>query len=181
MTTYYEFGPIPKDFHSFEKGAPFQHCSLCNADLFKEGTNYLIEKAFRKKETIFEYAMCLDCYSGLQQSLSKKSRELIENYFEEHIDTNTRASTLLDKHGRRSRSWLGHCMIKGTPRWKCEEHQIYGLFIDKDIVFNGLPYMLSGAAIDDILQLLSPETIGSLNDLSDKLFGIDLPQSILVL
>ena len=72
-------------------------------------------------------------------------------------------------------------MVKGTPRWKCEEHQIFGWFVDRDIVFNGLPYMLSSEVIDEVVQLLSPETLGALHDFSDKLFGLDLTQPILVL
>ena len=181
MPVFKEYGPIPKDFHSFETGEAFQSCSLCDADLFEPGTNYLIEKAFRKKETVFEYAICFDCYRKLQDELSKKSRELISNYFDEHVDIESRQTQMIEKHGRRPRSWLARCMIKDTPRWKCEEHQIYGWFIDKDIIYNGLPYMLSGTVIDDLLQRLSPETLGTLNELSDKLFGIDLPQSVVLI
>lgn len=87
---------------------------------------------------------------------------------------------MLAEKGHRTRSWLGHSMIKGTPRWKCEEHQIYGWFVDRDIVFNGMPYMLSGEVIDELLDLLSPETLGILEAFSDKLFGIDLPQGFVL-
>lgn len=181
MDHYQNYGPIPKDFHSFETDEPFRTCSLCDCDLFAEGTNYMIEKAFKGKETIFEYAMCYDCYLKTYDSLSKKSRKLINNYFDEHLDFEKRGPTLLQKHGRRSRSWLARCMVKDTERWKCKEHQIYGWFIDKDIIYNGMPYMLSGETIEEIMQLLSPETLGELNGLSDKLFGIDFPQGILTL
>lgn len=176
-----ELGPIPKDFKSLETGDVFKKCTLCSKDLTTIGTEYLIEKAYRQKEPIFEYAMCLDCYWDVRESLSLKSRKLIENYFEEHVDLDQRAEMLLASKGRRTRSWLGHCMIKKTPRWKCEEHQVCGFFVDNRIVFNGFPYMLSGEAIDDLLQLLSPETLGSLNDLTDKLFGIDLPKGFLLI
>jgi hypothetical protein len=71
-------------------------------------------------------------------------------------------------------------MIKGTPISKCEEHQIYGWFIDKDIVFTGLPYMLSGEVIDELLHLLSNETIGVLDDFSKKLFDIDIPKGLIL-
>lgn len=178
---YPEFGPIPKDFHSFETGEAFKNCSVCHTDLFKPNTNYLIEKAFKKKETLFEYAICYECYLEFQKSLSKKSRELVDNYLEEHVDIEKRTEQMFAKYGRRTRSWLGHCMIRGTPRWKCEEHQIYGWFVDNEMAFNGPPYMLSGAVIDDIVERLSPETIGALNDFSDKLFGIDLPQGFVLI
>ena len=177
---YHHFAPVPKAFWSFETGEPFKRCSMCSCDLMEDGTNYLVEKAFKKKETLFEYAMCYECYLGVQESLSEQSKKLIANYFEEFLDFDARSSQMLEQNGKRTRSWLAKCMVKGTPRWKCEEHQIYGWFVDKDIVFNGMPYMLSGAVIDDLLKLLSPETTGALDDLSDKLFGINLPQSVLL-
>ncbi|MDQ8204491.1 hypothetical protein [Pelagicoccus sp. SDUM812003] len=180
MTFFDEFSPVPKAFWSFETGRPFQRCTLCDRDLFEPDTNYLVEKAFRKKETVFEYAMCYDCYQEHQKTLSRKSLKLIDNYFEEHVDIEQRRKEMTAAHQKRTRSWLGHCMIKGTPRWKCEEHQIFGWFVDRDIVFNGLPYMLSGEAMDEIIQLLSPETLGVLEDFSERLFGIDLPQHFLL-
>lgn len=177
---YRHFSPVPKVFWSLETGMPFSRCSMCACDLMEEGVNYLVEKAYQKKEALFEYAMCYECYLGVQESLSEQSKKLIANYFEEHVDFDSRMSRMLEKNGKRTRSWLAQCMVKGTPRWKCEEHQIYGWLVDKDIVFNGMPYMRSGAVIDDLLKLLSPETTGALDDLSDKLFVLDLPQSVLL-
>ena len=43
-----------------------------------------------------------------------------------------------------------------------------------------VPYMLSGAVIDELLNLLSNETIGVLDDFSEKLFGIDIPQGLIL-
>lgn len=173
--------PAPPEFWCFETGEPFRKCSLCGTDLWAEGTNYLVEKAFKKSETIFEYAMCFHCYTGIQNSLSKKSRKLVAHYFAEHIDIEERRKLMISKYGRRTKSWISRCMIKGTPISKCDEHQIYGWFIDKDITFAGLPYMLSGAAIDEIIELLSDETLGIMDEMSGKLFGIDQPQSFLLI
>ena len=180
MNIYKDFYPVPEVFRCFETGEMFQRCRMCDIDLMVEGTNYLIEKAFRKKEVIFEYAMCFDCVQQMRETLSAQSRKLIDNYFEEHIDIEERRKTLIEKYGRRTRSWINNCMIKGTPMNQCEEHQIYGWFIDKDIVFTGMPYMLSGAVMDELLNLLSNETIGVLDDFSEKLFGIDIPQGLIV-
>ena len=181
MNIYKDFYPVPEVFWCFETGEMFQRCRMCDIDLMVEGTNYLIEKAFRKKEVIFEYAMCFDCVQQMRETLSAQSRKLIDNYFEEHIDIEERRKTLIEKYGRRTRSWIDKCMIKGTPMAQCEEHQIYGWCIDKDIVFNGLPYMLSGEVMDELLNLLSNETIGVLDDFSEKLFGIDIPQGLFII
>jgi hypothetical protein len=180
MKIYSDFYPVPNVFWCFETGKMFRRCRMCDIDLMIEGTNYLIEKAFRKKEVIFEYAMCFDCVQQMRGSLSVQSRKLINNYFHEHVDIEERKKTLIGKYGRRTRSWISKCMIKGTPISKCEEHQIYGWFIDKDIVFTGLPYMLSGEVIDELLHLLSNETIGVLDDFSKKLFDIDIPKGLIL-
>ncbi|MGE9293575.1 MAG: hypothetical protein ACQKBW_08180, partial [Puniceicoccales bacterium] len=80
--SYFDFYPVPKVFYSFETGEAFRSCTLCERDLFATDTRYIIEKAFRKKETIFEYAMCLDCVEREQQNLSINSRKLINHFFD---------------------------------------------------------------------------------------------------
>lgn len=180
MNSYTDYDPVPEVFWSFETGEMFQRCRMCDIDLMIEGTNYMIEKAFRKKEVIFEYAMCLDCVQQMRNELSVQSRKLIDHYFDEHVDMEARRKHLIETYGRRTSSWINQCMVKGTPIAQCEEHQIYGYCIDKDIVFTGLPYMLSGEVIDELLNLLSNETIGAMDDFSEKLFGIDVPQGIIL-
>ena len=76
--------------------------------------------------------------------------------------------------------WLDRCLIKGTSVDSLEEYQIYGFCIDRDLVFNGAPYVLSGEVIEDILKLLSPETRGVIDDYSERLFGLDMPQGFVM-
>jgi len=144
------------------------------------GTNYLIEKAFKAEETIFEYAMCFECYEKTQKTLSENSKKLIQNYFEEHVDINNWRNRMLNEHGHETGSWLNNCLIKNTTREDSKEHQIYGWFVGSHLVFNGMPYMLSSEVIDDLLELLSTETLGILDNLNDQLFGIDLPKGYLL-
>ncbi len=171
---------VPEEFWSFETGKPLAACRLCGKDLMMEGTNYLIEKAFRNDETIFEHAMCLDCYAKCHESMSDESKIRIRDYFAEHVDMKQRDLDLLERHGTDHSKWLGHCMVKGYPLAECGEYQIYGYCIDKDLVFSGAPYALSGEVIEEILELLSPQTLGVMKDLSAKLFGIDAPKDLLV-
>ena len=72
-------------------------------------------------------------------------------------------------------------MIRNIPFSDCNEYQIYGWFIGKDIVYNGMPYMLSGDVIDELFNLLSSETTGVLDDFSEKLFGIDVPKGVILI
>ncbi len=181
MQFFYEYIPVPEELWSFETGAPIQSCALCNCDLFTEGKNYLIEKAFKSNEVIFEYAMCTECREKLSGELSEQSKKLIDHYFSEHVDFEQRRLECLEAYGLDYARWVERCLVKDKPRSKCREYQLYAWCIDRDIVFTGMPYMLSSDCIDDILELLSEETLGVINDFSNKVFGVDLPKDLLII
>lgn len=180
MDVHHDYIPVPEIFWSFETGKPIDTCRLCECDLMKPGTNYLIEKAFKKGEIIFEHALCLDCYTECNNAMSTDSRERISAYFAESTDMNERQDRLMDKHGTNVDPWISHCMVKGFPIQEVDEYQLYGFCIDKDLVFSGAPYVLCGDVIEEIIDLLSPETLGVMRDLSNKLFGVDAPHDLLV-
>lgn len=176
-----DFLPIPDIFWSFETGKPIDHCKLCGRDLLEPGTNYLIEKAFKNAETIFEHALCLPCYTECHASMSEDSRTRIRDYFTERVDMDARQENFLASYGTKHEKWISHCMVKGYPIREIDEYQIYGFCIDKDLIFSGAPYMICGDVIEEILELLSAETLGVMSDLSQKLFGTDVPHDLLVL
>ena len=72
-------------------------------------------------------------------------------------------------------------MVKDKPRFECSEFQFYARCVDECLVFTGFLYILSSDCIDDILGLLSEESLGAIIDFSEKIFGIDLPKDILIL
>jgi len=175
------FCPVPETFWSFETEAPFNRCSVCDKDLLEPGTNYIIEKAFQRKETVFEYAICTACHLQLRKEISPQSQKLFENYFHEHVDFAQRPSEMIQWHGINHTKWLSHCLVKGTPIEECEEYQIYGMCIDKDLVFMEMPFMISEAVIEDLLVLLSDETRGFLENFSDRVLGIDMPKGFVLI
>lgn len=175
------FIPIPETFWSFETGQLFETCSLCGTDLLHAGKQYLVEKAYKRNEVIFEYALCADCHQRIMNELSRKSLKLIDHYFEEHVDPRTRLEKLREaSHGSADR-WISHCMVKDTPVEALEEYQIGGLFAGDKMVLADFPFALGGPAIDEIMHLLSDETVGALNDFSGQVLGIDLPNKFLLL
>lgn len=180
MEKYSDFIPVPEVFWSFETGQPMKRCKLCDCDLMAEGTNYLIEKAFKNGETIFEHALCSECHGKCAAELSLDSRARIATYFEENSDIKGRFTEGMERFGTDPDQWIGHCMVKGYPLHDCGEYQLYGFCIDNDLVFTGAPYMLCGEAIDEILDLLSPETRGAIGEMTDRLFDIDLPKDLLI-
>ena len=173
--------PVPEMFWSFETGEPMCNCRLCDAELVESGQAYLIEKAFKNGETIFEHAICIPCYTRCQEELSIESRARIAAYFAEHADLEGRQQSMLDQLGTNHEKWLAHCIVKGYPIQECEEYQIYGFCAGGSLLFGGAPYMVSGEAIDEILDLLSNETLGVLEELSHQLFGIDAPKGLLAI
>jgi len=173
--------PVPEIFWSFETGRPFSRCRLCGVDLMTHGADYLIEKAFKNGETIFEHAICLPCYMHCQQELSEESRERIAAYFAEHTDMEARQLRFSQAHGTDHEKWIEHCAVKKYPVRECEEHQLYGFCSGDALLFAGAPYILSGEAIEEILDLLSNETLGTLHDLTGRLFGIDAPKDLLII
>lgn len=103
----------------------------------------MIEKAFKGNEVNFEYAMRLECRDKLQGELSLQSRKLIQNYFEEHVNMEARRIECLQPYGLDYSKWVERCLVKQEPRSECPEFQLYGWCVDRDLVFTGLPYMLS--------------------------------------
>jgi hypothetical protein len=175
-----ENNPIPKLFWSFETNEIFKTCSLCGRDLTREGSQYLIEKAYKKTEVIFEYAMCFSCREKTMKDLSEKSLNRMTHYFDEHVDLEARSKKLAAADRSSLDAWISHCIIKGTPVEASPEYHICGNFTGLNLVQNMFPYALGHQAMEEIINLLSPETLGILNDLSDKLFGIDMPNTILI-
>ncbi len=169
---------IPPTFHSDETAALFQHCLGCNRFLLENGTQYVIEKAYRRypdfgtQDTVFEYAMCLDCFMQLQEAMSEESMNRVRSYFDRHIDLYDRRSLLLQKEAVKVEDWLDRCLVKGTPVSEMNEYQIFGHCDGKDLLFTLFPYAIGGDAVDEISLLLSNKTLGEIDGFMDDHFGL---------
>lgn len=175
-----DYIPIPEEFHSFETGKPFESCFSCQRPLLKDGTQYLIEKAFNRRETIFEYALCLDCRREWSTELSRQSLKLIEHYFDERVDLVTRRKRLLKSHPRDHRPWISTCVLSNEPCTPESEFQIFGIFDGGDLLFTYMPYAVSGKEIEALCQNLSKKTRDRMDAFVDDVLGIpgghiDLP------
>ncbi len=176
----HDYIPAPAEYHSFELDGPFEKCAVCSCDLRQDGTQHVIEKAFNKGETIFEYAMCMQCRMNLNCELSRQSLKLVEHYFDERVDLVARRKLLLDAHKHDHHPWLSHCILSGEPLDPDGEYQIYGQFDGPDLLFAYAPYAISGEEIEGILKCLSKKTRDRIDDFVDDVLGIpgghvDLP------
>jgi hypothetical protein len=166
-----DYIPIPEMFHSFLKTGPFDRCLMCERDLLIDGTQYLIEKAFKQKEVIFEFAMCLDCHDKFSDELSKKTTKRLAQFFSQKVDLVTRREELLQESADDVNPWLDTCLLTGKKMSEVNEYQIYGHCDGPDLLFSYFPYMICGEGIDQIIELLSKKTIDVLGDFTDKYLG----------
>ncbi|MGB0432130.1 MAG: hypothetical protein ACPGLV_16765 [Bacteroidia bacterium] len=224
---YGEQKEIPSIFFDTVEETHINKCQFCEKDLLNSNQPYLIEKAFKQKEVINEYAVCMNCAQDMQSKMSKESMQSIEKYMMEKSqiherqdamqDISQRIQVLTDEKDNLSNKapkpqstdelealidndlfddevikiidkelaklyndkeqlysqWFGHCMVKNTPKSEQNEYTIQGMFMGNKMVQNHLyPQMLGTQALEEIQELLSPETREELNRIKDEFFNI---------
>ena len=159
---------VPKFFHSVERGEPFSHCLDCERFLLGDGQPYMIEKAFRGEETVYEYALCLGCTFALLSSLSTESMQAIDRFYDERVDLGARRQNLRREFGTDVEAWVRLCVLCSTPRLECTEYQAFGWCHGPDLVFRDHPLFVCGACVDQLVEHLSKKTIGELERWSEE-------------
>lgn len=162
---------IPTIFFDTIKEEPISHCQFCEKDLLNGDEPYVIEKAFRKTEVVFEYAMCMSCADNMRHQMSTDSMAAVEKYMMENARFQERAFELKDKEYS-TEDWLNNCLVKDTERAGQEEYQIYGMFKGGKMIQNQFPYMMSGEALEEIQELLSAETKDEIDRFKEEFFNI---------
>ncbi|MEO1253715.1 MAG: hypothetical protein AAFY41_02340 [Bacteroidota bacterium] len=166
---------IPSSFYSFETNEPFDRCIECEKYLLDDETEYIIEKAVKNykgysaKDTVFDYAICMDCAERMKNEISKESWAQMMRYFQENMDLQHRMSM----YGRSPEEGLKNCMIKKTNIESCGEYQIYAHCKGGKLNMDNPPYMISGEVIEELLPLLSDQTIDEMNGFMNKHFSPD--------
>lgn len=174
-----EFIEIPKLFYSTDTDKPFSNCMSCDKYLLHSHTPYVIEKAVKQyleyntTDIIFEYAMCMDCYQDIHESMSSDSKSNIEHYFSENVDLNMRRKSLLENEELLIDNWTSNCIIKGTPIKELNEYQIACQCDGEYLLFTNMPFIIGNIALDEMMQLLSNQTIGEIRGFYDRFFSPD--------
>lgn len=68
--------------------------------------------------------------------------------------------------------WLDTCVLNGTPRTELDRFQIAGQFIGDRMVLSVFPYLISGAAVEELGEKLSERTKGFMRDFVGDQFGM---------
>lgn len=165
---------IPQDFFSYETGEPFRRCIECDKNLM-DGQPYLIEKAFKNhveygvRDTVFDYALCIDCAENLKNEMSQESMAALMEYFRTRVDF----AQHFIRNGKSAEENISACMITGKPQDECAEFQIYAYCVNDTISQEMPPYMVSGEVMEEIIPLLSKKTTDDLNGFFNKHFSPD--------
>lgn len=166
---------IPTIFYDTVEERPIEECKICGKALLTSDEPYVIEKAFKQKEVLFEYAMCMDCANNMRQDMSKDSMQRIEQFMLQNGRFQDRFNDLRYEDFDTDK-WLNNCIITNQDRDEQEEYQIQGIFMGDQMVSNQFPYMISGEAMEQMQELLSPETRGEIDRFKDEFF--DLPPEL---
>lgn len=145
---------------------------MCEKFLLEDGTQYMIEKAYRRypslntEAVVFEYAICRECAEKMREELSEESRRNIENYFTQNVDFEKRMRSMHKENDLDA--WISNCAVKNTPLHQEEEFVICAQCDGRDIVYSAFPYMIGGAAMEEVNELLSQKTRDVLDDFIDQ-------------
>lgn len=168
--------PLPPELYNSETKKPLDHCLMCDLYLLEEGTPYMIEKSIKQhpelglKETIFEYAMCMTCAMKMNDSLSEESRQRIGEYFARHANFPERSKSFADQNTFDLDSWTARCIIKDTPIVESSEYQIVAQCDGTHLLFTGMPFAISFAAMEEMSALMSAKSLGEMDDFIGKYF-----------
>lgn len=161
---------------------------MCRADLMSSPQPYVIERAIRHypqmelDNVVFEYALCAQCMSGLEKELSRESMMRMATYMRENMDPAARPQWQPEELEEDeelapppppldTERWVGTCAVKNTPAEQLTEYSMHARCLGDRIIPEVFPYMISGNAQDEIMELLSNKSLGFLDDFTDRHFS----------
>ncbi len=158
--------PIDARFRDSDTGELIANCLVCNKELVKSQSEYFVERIFRRLpklgivEPIFEYAMCSSCAETMRKQLSKDSLMKIEAYFMENLQVHANAHSNTE-----------NCLMTGNTIESSAEFSFHAHCKGDQMLQSIFPYAISNQAMEEISQLLSPETIDELDRFKGKYFN----------
>lgn len=161
-----------------------RQCLLCEEDLLESKQPYLIEKAFvqplsnTQSETLFAYAICMNCAGTMRQQLSRKSLAKLDAFMQAGVEKDHRLLPKQLTSPQQIDHWLDQCAFTGTPINELTEYQVIAvcqgdqLLLTNDSSEQRMPILLGGKVLAQITELLSKETRETLDRFGDLLGGV---------
>jgi hypothetical protein len=168
---------IPERFYSDGEGAPFEKCVVCGKDLLREGTHYVIEKAIKNYKgtditsTVYEYAMCMDCYVEMQKNMSEESLKNLQKFYESFVQKQGSNIITIDIDTFNLDQWLSKCFFTSQPVNEMEEYQIMAQFKGNHLMLNTPPMAIGQTVAEEMSELLSAKTKGEMDRFREQFLG----------
>lgn len=168
-----EFDEIPSEFHSDLSKKPFSNCTFCSCDLAASNVVYMVEKSFKvnpnnqQKNTVLEYAICMNCNIKKMQAMSDESVANIKAYMEENFFLET-----LEEHSATNTDPFSKCVVTGKPVEELDEYNIVGQFFGDKMIKGQFPILLSPSIGEEIQELLSQKTKDEFDDFMNTINDI---------
>jgi len=168
---------IPDRFYSDAEGKPFENCQMCGKFLLTEGTTYVVEKAIKNykdydvNSTIFEFAVCIDCHTKVQQGMSDESLANLHRYYQHIIAEKGNQPIVIDVRNFNLDDWLSKCFFKGDEIKEMNEYQLVAQFNGNKMLMNMPPMIIGEKAMEEMAELLSDKTIDEMNGFREKFLG----------
>ena len=169
--------PIPEKFFSDAEGEPFKQCVVCGKDLLQPGVRYVVEKAIKNyKEddvtsTVFEYAMCMDCYNEMQKGMSEESMQNMQNYYMQMMRSMNPMRQFIDINNFDLNRWLSQCFFKEQPVNEMDEYEIIGQFDGANMILNSPPMAIGQQVMEEMSELISEKTRGEMDRFREQFLG----------
>jgi len=166
---------IPKMFRD-SNGELMSRCLMCERELLSPNCDYLVERTFRvyrnpfREEVIAEYAMCMDCAERMRRTMSRESLERVTAYFRERVNESALRERFLQPDVR-LQDLVARCLITNKSIKKEEHYSLQACCSGKEMVLGVFPYALSGAALEEMNELLSAKTRQVLDDFIGRYFS----------
>ncbi len=168
---------IPEEFYSDAEGKPFEKCVVCGKNLLEDGTHYVVEKAMKNYEgyefssTVFEYAMCLDCYAEMQKGLSEESMRNLQRYYQDFMEQRGNQPMMINLQTFDLKDWLSRCFFKEKPVRSMKEYQLIGQFNGTHMMLNTPPMAIGEEVMEEMAELLSEKTKGEMDRFRKEFLG----------
>ena len=168
---------IPDRFYSDAEGKPFENCQMCGKFLLSEGTTYVVEKAIKNykdydiNSTIFEFAVCIDCHTKVQQSMSDESLANLHLYYQHIMAEKGNQPIVIDIRNFNLDDWLSKCFFKGDEIKEMNEYQLVAQFNGNKMLMNMPPMIIGEKAMEEMAELLSDKTVDEMNGFREKFLG----------
>ncbi len=168
---------IPKRFYSDVTEKPFHNCDICGKQLLNNNVSYVIEKVIKNYEghdfssTIYEFAICLDCHTNMQKSMSAESLQNLQNHYSKVMAEKGNEPMMIDMRTFNMDDWLSKCFFSGGEIKDMKEYQIVGQFTGSKLIMNTPPIIIGHEAMKQMAGLLSEKTTDEMNGFRDKFLG----------